>query len=79
MMTTKFNERLNEHSGCVSQSKQGGKSTSEGGKNGVGRREQMKRDRCMNDLDEVPSGTALVPPTPHESRFTSKFPPCCLL
>ncbi len=48
-MTTKFNERLNEHSVCVSQSKQGGKSTSEGGKNGVGRREQMKRDRCMND------------------------------
>jgi hypothetical protein len=34
---------------CAAYSEHGGKSTREGAKNGVGRRERMKRDRGIND------------------------------
>jgi hypothetical protein len=59
-MNTKADDRLNKHSTCPAQAEHGRKSTREGDKNGLERRERMKRGRGMNVRDERSRGIEIL-------------------
>ena len=65
---------VENHPSCVAYVERGGKSTREGAKNDVGRRERRKRGRGMKERDERSKGTEIrIPDTFAMIKPTAPF------